>query len=242
MEQSQNPMTDAELLASVSRPDKKLLVQYMIMPAFVVAGLILFFIVLFLDLIPFKKPDDIWAALLPVGAVAGSFLLGFVALLIRFYTLKYQIDDQGIRKSEGLINRKESYLTFARVQDIHLDRTLLDRWMGIGTISVQTASGQATPEAKLIGLSHSEEIRDALYRRLRKVQGLVGGEFEDEGADAVETPAAPAGLAVSAAGSEELTALLSSLASETARLRDAVEKLAEARAKQGGGREGGDLS
>ncbi len=37
-------------------------------------------------------------------------------------------------------------LTCARIQDIHLRRGLLERWLGIGSVQVQTASGSQTSE------------------------------------------------------------------------------------------------
>jgi hypothetical protein len=98
---------------------------------------------------------------------------------------------------------------------------------------VQTASGQASAEAKLYGLPNSLEVRDALYRRLRRVQGLVAGEAdEDEEGASSEAPAAAseaAGSIALAGGPEELTELLRGIAEETGRLRLAVEALAAER-------------
>jgi uncharacterized membrane protein YdbT with pleckstrin-like domain len=222
------------ILAQIKRPDRRLLIKYLIpfvlFFLFIIIGAIAYAI--FQPLIASSQATQIQNSIGMGGFVVLFWLLWPIVLLIRYYTLSYEVDDRGIRMSEGLINRKENFLTFARVQDIHLDRDLIDRWLGIGTISVQTASGQATAEAKLYGLANSLEARDALYLRLRKVQGLVEGEADEEDkASAPEAASAAATAGDAGLAAEELTALLRGLAEETARLRTAMEALSASRLK-----------
>jgi hypothetical protein len=58
-------------------------------------------------------------------------------------------------------------LTFRRLQDIHLTHNLLQRWMGLATISLQTASGNAGAEMAIEGVLQAEALRDFLYARMR---------------------------------------------------------------------------
>lgn len=101
------------------------------------------------------------------------FPLAFIPCLFRYQTLRYRFDDEGIAVSWGLLFRHESTITYSRIQDIHLSRGLLERWLGLGTVDVQTASGSSSAEISIVGLQQFEGLRDFLYTRMRvaKVEG-----------------------------------------------------------------------
>jgi putative membrane protein len=63
--------------------------------------------------------------------------------------------------------RREVYLTYRRIQDIHVTRNLLERWMGLARISLQTAAGSSNAEMVIEGNMQPEQLRDFLYRRMR---------------------------------------------------------------------------
>lgn len=107
----------------------------------------------------------------------------FIPLCIRYYTLRYQFDDEGVRVSYGLLFRREHIVRYARIQDIHLSRGLLERWLGLGTIEVQTASGSALAEAVLVGIREYDLVRDFLYKKMR---GARFGEGEEARAPSEE--------------------------------------------------------
>jgi putative membrane protein len=67
----------------------------------------------------------------------------------------------------GVLFRREIYLTYRRIQDIHLTRNIIQRWMGLATLAVQTASGSATPEMSIEGILQAKKLRDHLYRKMR---------------------------------------------------------------------------
>ncbi len=71
----------------------------------------------------------------------------------------------------GLFFRKEVVVAFRRIQDIHVSRNLVQRWLGIASVSVQTASGNAMPEIVLEGVTNPDEVRDWLYERMRGAKG-----------------------------------------------------------------------
>jgi putative membrane protein len=73
--------------------------------------------------------------------------------------------------SWGILFRRETYLTYRRIQDIHLTRNIIQRWMGLATVSVQTASGNATPEMSIEGIREAEQLRDYLYTQMRGAKG-----------------------------------------------------------------------
>jgi putative membrane protein len=100
-----------------------------------------------------------------------GMLIVIPALIIRYNTLRYRIEETGIRMQLGLFFRKEVVVAFRRIQDIHVSRNLLQRWLGIASVSIQTASGNAMPEIVLEGMTDEEAIRDWLYERMRGAKG-----------------------------------------------------------------------
>jgi uncharacterized membrane protein YdbT with pleckstrin-like domain len=116
-----------------------------------------------------------------------AFPIAFLPAYFKYETLKYRFDDEGITMSWGLLWRREIFLTYARIQDIHLSRGLFERWLGLATINVQTASGSASAEMAIVGLSAYEMLRDFLYLRMRGARfgdASIGGEPVAEPADA----------------------------------------------------------
>lgn len=117
------------------------------------------------------------------------FPFAFLPQYFKYKTLKYSFDDEGISMAWGMLWRREINLTYRRIQDIHVNRGLIERWMGLATISIQTASGSSGAEMMIVGLTHYSEMRDFLYQKMRGARGL--DEESQQGED-VEVHAAPA--------------------------------------------------
>lgn len=103
-----------------------------------------------------------------------GFFVAILPLWFKYETLRYRFDDEGISMSWGILFRREVHLTYRRIQDIHLTRNLLQRWMGLATVSVQTASGSAAAEAAIDGILAADELRDFLYAKMRGVREHAG--------------------------------------------------------------------
>lgn len=100
-----------------------------------------------------------------------AFPIVFLVHLFKYETLRYRFDEDGISMSWGLLFRREINLTYRRIQDIHLTRNILQRWMGLATVSIQTASGSSTPEMQIEGILEYDALRDFLYRQMRGAKG-----------------------------------------------------------------------
>lgn len=85
----------------------------------------------------------------------------------RFRTLRYRFDDEGVTVRWGALFRREISLTFGRIQDIHLVSNLVERWLGLARVQIQTAAGSSTAEMTVEGFQEFEMIRDFLYSRMR---------------------------------------------------------------------------
>ena len=124
---------------------------------------------------------------LAVSCLTGpGFPFVFLPLLFKYETLKYRFDESGVSMSWGILFRKEIHLTYRRVQDIHLSRNVIQRWMGLATVAIQTASGSATPEISIEGILEADPLRDFLYGRMRGARGESAPGTTEAGAGKAE--------------------------------------------------------
>ena len=107
------------------------------------------------------------------------FPIALIPAFCKYATLRYRFDESGIAMQWGVLFRKEIYLTHRRIQDIHLTRNIIQRWLGLATVSVQTASGSATPEMSIEGILQADELRDYLYGKMRGARGEDASESDD---------------------------------------------------------------
>jgi putative membrane protein len=104
-----------------------------------------------------------------------AFPITLVALWIRYRTLRYRFDTEGVWRAQGILWRREVNVAYRRIQDIHLTSGLLQRWMGLATVSIQTAAGSANPELTIDGVLEAEALRDFLYTMMRGVRDHAHG-------------------------------------------------------------------
>jgi putative membrane protein len=99
-----------------------------------------------------------------------AFPITLFVLWIKFRTLRYRFDGEGVWRRQGLLWRSEVNITYRRIQDIHLTNGLLQRWFGLATVSIQSAAGSACPAIEIEGVLEAEALRDFLYTKMRGVR------------------------------------------------------------------------
>ena len=139
-------------------------------------------------------------------------------LLFRYWTLRYRFDDDGIHARWGVLFRREINLTYSRIQDIHLNSGIIQRWLGLADVQMQTASGSATPELVIEGFKEFEAIRDFLYTRMRGYRHAAGA-----GAPS------PAGEGADTAAEDPLVTVLRDVTAELRATRTVIETLRSGR-------------
>jgi putative membrane protein len=151
----------------------------------------------------------------PLLLIAGPYLY------FRYHTMRYKFTDDGISMSWGILFRREIIVNYARIQDIHLRSNLVERWLGLARILVQTASGSGGAEMTIEGIKEFEALRDFLYHRMRGVKDHAHHPTP------VAAPATPAAVSSQSAGSsDELVAALRETAQELRAVREALAKRA----------------
>ena len=104
-----------------------------------------------------------------------AFPITVTVLYIRYRTLRYRFDDEGVWRRQGLLWRREVNVSYRRIQDIHLTNGIVQRWLGLATVSIQTAAGSATPQVTIDGVLEAEALRDYLYTKMRGVRDAIQG-------------------------------------------------------------------
>jgi putative membrane protein len=123
--------------------------------------------------------------------------------------MQYSFDEEGISMKWGILFRREIMLTYARIQDIHLTSNIIERWLRLARIQIQTASASASAEMTIEGLHEFELVRDFLYTKMRGVRH----------APAAASPA----IAVNAPSSD-LASALREVAAELRAVRESLER------------------
>jgi putative membrane protein len=158
-------------------------------------------------------PNLLWLYLLQALATLIAFPFVFLPLFFKYHTLRYTFDDEGISAAWGLLFRREIFLTYRRIQDIHVSRNIIERWLGIGKVEIQTAAGSSSAELALEGMEYWDPVRDYLYRRMRGT-GSSSGESVSS-VDAQDSPRA--------AHADEVVALLHAITEDVEAVRRAIE-------------------
>ena len=158
-------------------------------------------------------PNLLWLYLLQAMATLIAFPFVFLPLFFKYHTLRYTFDDEGVSAAWGFLFRREIFLTYRRIQDIHVSRNLIERWLGIGKVEIQTAAGSSSAELALEGMEHWDQVRDYLYRRMRGT-----GSSSDAGELAANQTGQEA-----ASTANETVALLRAITEDIDAVRRAVE-------------------
>jgi uncharacterized membrane protein YdbT with pleckstrin-like domain len=126
-------------------------------------------------------------------------------LYFRFHTMRYRFDAEGIHMAWGILMRHEIMLNYSRIQDIQLQSNVVERWLGLARIEIQTASGSSGSEMTLEGISDHTAMRDFLYSRMRGARN-------------------PHNLTTMAPAADPLAGILTEVAGELRAIRQAMER------------------
>src|SRR5215471_18109887 len=96
-----------------------------------------------------------------------AFPITMLVFYFRYHTMRYRFDAEGIHMAWGIIMRHEIMLNYSRIQDIQLRSNVVERWLGLARIEIQTASGSSGSEMTLEGITDHIAMRDFLYSRMR---------------------------------------------------------------------------
>jgi uncharacterized protein len=167
----------------------------------------------------------LWTYYIIISIFTGPGIIASLPyLFFRYHSLRYRFDAEGIHMRVGILFRREVNLTYTRIQDIHLRSGILQRWLGLANVQIQTASGSSGPELVIEGFKEYEAIRDFLYTRMRGYQtrATASGGAENVPNSVVPGPSLPVPGSASTTETETLS-LLVGIRDELRRTRELLE-------------------
>jgi uncharacterized membrane protein YdbT with pleckstrin-like domain len=109
-----------------------------------------------------------------VVVLNGSWWLIALILSGPYYrSLRYEVQDDEVVVNVGIWTKSVKHVPYRTVTNLQVKRDVVDRWLGIGTLNIQTAgmSGQTGAEERLVGLSDVQEVYESVAEELRRFRG-----------------------------------------------------------------------
>lgn len=135
------------------------------------------------------------------GGIAVLFWAAAAVLVIPYYnSLRYEIHDDEVIVHVGIITKSVKHVPYRTVTNIVINRGILDRLFGLGTLNIQTAgmSGQTGAEEALVGLPNVQEVYDLVateLRRFRAGMSPTGADVDPVQRSATDSPSQAGELA-----------------------------------------------
>jgi uncharacterized membrane protein YdbT with pleckstrin-like domain len=109
----------------------------------------------------------VWVAFIVVG------LLVMLIPWIMTKTLRYRVSNYRIDFERGLLSRSIDTLELWHVEDISFHQSLLDRMLGVGTITI-ISSDDTSPRLELKSLPKPRQLFESLKQRVISVKRQRG--------------------------------------------------------------------
>jgi uncharacterized membrane protein YdbT with pleckstrin-like domain len=154
------------------KPDKKLFTKtvwvLLTVSAFILVGVSIVHTIIYIADGDPNAPKVIW--LIAVVAILVMWLIVYPIAKLWIRNLSYLIQEDRVTIHKGILTKTHQNIPYRSVTDFILQRTLYDRFLGIGSIRIQTAgqSQSATGyEGNMAGLVEYEKLHNQLRERLR---------------------------------------------------------------------------
>lgn len=93
------------------------------------------------------------------------FVPAVTSSIIRYFTLKYRIENSHLVVDQGLLFRKTRTIPVDRIQNIDLTQNVLHRVCGVAEVKIETASGsEAEATLRVLSLEQVESLRLTIFQ------------------------------------------------------------------------------
>jgi uncharacterized membrane protein YdbT with pleckstrin-like domain len=154
------------------KPDKKLFTKtvwiLLTVSAFILVGVSIVHTIIYIADGEPNAPTVIW--IIAVIAILVMWLIVYPIAILWIRNLSYLIREDRITINKGILTKTHQNIPYRSVTDFILQRSLYDRFLGIGSIRIQTAgqSQSATGyEGNMAGLVEYEKFHNQLREKLR---------------------------------------------------------------------------
>lgn len=156
------------------KPDNKYFTKALWVEMTITAALVLFIAIIHL-IIYLAGGDPQAPAILWLVSGIGLGLMWLIATPIArlwINNLEYFVHEDRIQIYKGILTKTQQNIPFRAITDFALERTLYDRFLGLGSVKIQTAGQSTSPagsEGKLGGLIDYETYHTALREKVKKL-------------------------------------------------------------------------
>ena len=156
------------------KPDKKFYKKCLYILSTISVLTLVPIILLFALYIFFNDPEfkEISTVLSIIWIIAQVLLWAISIPIIKLWikNLEYIIQDDRITIHKGILTKTQQNIPYRSVTDFALKRTIYDRFLGIGSINIQTAGQSQSAsgyEGSLIGLIDYENLHSEMKEKLK---------------------------------------------------------------------------
>jgi uncharacterized membrane protein YdbT with pleckstrin-like domain len=124
--------------------------------------------------------ESVSAAELPLGIIVGVLVAAFIlAILYSAFWVRlfgYEINDTEVKIEKGVIAKSYDSIPYSRIQNVGIERSLIERMLGISTVKIHTAghSGQGSgAEGDIPGVEKTvaSDLREKIMEKARSEDG-----------------------------------------------------------------------
>jgi membrane protein YdbS with pleckstrin-like domain len=106
---------------------------------------------------------DIMLRMIPFLAVV--LAIDWLVCWLRARSYRIELVELGVALQSGVLNVRHETLLFSKIQDILIERTVLERLLGLSSVVIQNAAGK--PEwIPGLGREIAEQLRNEILRRI----------------------------------------------------------------------------
>ena len=117
-----------------------------------------------------------------LALIFGIIDYSWIELIYRNFT--YELDDNEIVIRQGVLTRRTTVIPYAAIQDISVERSVAERFLGIATLEIETSGSlRLASEITLPGIAEKDAVvRDLMHRaeKAKSVQAASAAEGESE--------------------------------------------------------------
>lgn len=105
-------------------------------------------------------PSVTWVQPVGLAACLVGLLVGTVIPMLRWQLSTFSVTTRHVQTREGILNRTGSDILLARITNVEIDKGILDRIFGCGTLTIRHA---ASPEGmQLRDVPRAEDVRTSI--------------------------------------------------------------------------------
>ncbi len=85
-------------------------------------------------------------ALMPkvfIAVMIGYIALTFLIAMLLYNNFFFLIDEDGLTIESGIIHKQQVTVPYDQIQNVNIERTLMDRILGVSKVSIETAGSSA---------------------------------------------------------------------------------------------------